>query len=455
MAAPTLTELLAAQSKDQIKAALLADLAGLGFPVTDWNSGGVVRTIIEALCGALARLYVLVASIAGAGFLSTSSGAWLTLVAAEVYQLARNPTTFTQGRLVLTCPASAGPYTITPGQLWFASASGKRFTNTTGGTLSTSSTLAVTIQAEGPGSAYNVPAGTILTMLTPLPGVTCNNPLALGVVSHTGSGSGTVTPSGTPSLNALVLIKIVAGGGVGVATFRYSLDGGLSWFGPIVTGGGVLVINTGMTLAFSGTFVAADIYSFSTSWITSSGNDEEADGPLRSRCQARWPSLGVAPTREVYDLWARTAAPTVVKTISKPSATIPGQVDLYLATAAGATPGAAVTTVANYVAAREPLMLTSNVQSAAPKNVAVQATLYIQSGYQAAALELAEANIEALIAAQDIGPGTVYVSELISALTTPAGVRNVVVALPAADVSLAAGEVAALSPAPVLTVVVV
>jgi hypothetical protein len=183
----------------------------------------------------------------------------------------------------------------------------------------------------------------------------------------------------------------------------------------------VVLAGTGITLAFAGTFVLGDTYTFSTSWISSSGTDEETDEALRARCKARWPSLGVAPTVDVYDLWARTASPTITKTRAVPSPTIPGQVDLYLATAAGVTPGADVTAVADYVAAREPLTMTSNVQSACVGAIAVQATLYVENGRQGTAAVEAEAALEALVAGLDIG-GTLYLSELSAALTTPAGV---------------------------------
>jgi uncharacterized phage protein gp47/JayE len=452
MATPTLAELLAPRTRDQVKTDLLAALQSAGFPVSDWNSGGVARTLVELFALVVAQLYVVLVAITGGGFVTIASGGWLSLVASEVYQLTRNPAAFASGTVRLTCPAASGPFTIAAGQLRFVSASGRRFTNTAGGTLTSGGTLDLAIKAESPGSAYNVPAGTITTMLTPLPGVTCTNPLRLSTVAHAGSGGGTVTPSGTPSVSALVVVKVVTAGVTGVAAFQRSLDGGASWGATTTTGGAVVLAGTGITLAFAGTFVLGDTYTFSTSWISTPGTDEEADEALRARCKARWPSLGVAPTVDVYDLWARTASPTITKTRAVPSPTIPGQVDLYLATAAGVTPGADVTAVADYVAAREPLTMTSNVQSASVGAIAVQATLYVENGRQGTAAVESEAALEALVAGLDIG-GTLYLSELLAALTGPAGVRNVVVALPAADVVLVAGQVGVLSPAPVLTVV--
>src|SRR5438132_13822567 len=111
MAPPTLSSLLAPPSADQVKASLLASLQARGFPVTDWQEGGVARTLVEMVARAVAELYKLVALVAASGFVAFSSGDWLTLVAAEVYGLSRNAATFTQGVVVLTDSASAGPFT--------------------------------------------------------------------------------------------------------------------------------------------------------------------------------------------------------------------------------------------------------------------------------------------------------------------------------------------------------
>src|SRR5579885_3187771 len=98
----SLSDLTTPQTADQIKAQLIAALQDLGFPVTDWFSGGVGRTLLELLAQGLALFSQLIAAIAAGGFVTQASGDWLTLVASDTYQLTRNAATFTAGNVVLT-----------------------------------------------------------------------------------------------------------------------------------------------------------------------------------------------------------------------------------------------------------------------------------------------------------------------------------------------------------------
>jgi uncharacterized phage protein gp47/JayE len=442
----TLEDLTTPETPDQEKAGLLASLQAKLFPVTDWIPGSAGRTIVEAVSKALSDLTSLVSTIAAGGFLGYASGDWLTLLASDIYGLTRNPSAFTKGKVVLTAAATAGPFTIVAGQLFFKSTSGQIYVNTTGGTLSMGGTLTLSVQAQNPGSQGNAPANTVTVLATPLPGVTVNNPVQIGAVAHGGAGSGTTTPTGTPSVNSSVIAKITKSGGTGVGTFQYSTDGGVSFSADqtIVASFTGLVAATGLTLAFAGTFTNGDTYSFNTSWITSSGADQETDDALRSRCQARWPSLGVAPTSNVYDLWARTAAPIVTRTVVRTDPTVAGQVDVVLATPDGPTDGTTVSAVAAYIAQREPVPAISSVQSAAALSVAVTATIYVTSGQQDAATAQATANLQGYFSSIPIG-GTVYLAEIIRYLADAQGVVNVVVTAPVTDTVLSANQVAQLA----------
>jgi uncharacterized phage protein gp47/JayE len=174
----TLAELVTTKTQAEMREALFAELAARGFPVSSWREGDVARTLVEIDAQALADESAVVAAIAKGGLLSEATGGWLTLLAREVYDLERKAAVATQGTVRLTASAEAGPYTIAPGQLWFASASGLRFqsVNTVQLTLEKGGTLDLTVQAESPGAAYNVANGTIAAMVTPLAGVTCANP---------------------------------------------------------------------------------------------------------------------------------------------------------------------------------------------------------------------------------------------------------------------------------------
>jgi uncharacterized phage protein gp47/JayE len=362
---PTLAELTTPTTYETERQALLDALAAKGFPVTSWRAGDVARSLLEIDAQALADFTALRASIAKGGLLHEATGAWLTLLASEVYALTRNAAVATKGTVVLTAAADAGPYTIAPGQLWFTSTGGPRYqsANSNNLTLAKGGTLSLTVQAESPGAAYNVANGTITTLSTPLAGVTCNNP---------------------------------------------------------DPGGG--------------------------SWITTSGVDEESDASLVSRCEARWPESGFGSPSASYDLWARTADATITRTKVVADAAGPngGGVTIYVAGAAGAVGGGAVTAAQTYIDPRAPLGSVPTVTNATNAAVTVTAILFGKSQYQTAATAAATTAIQALIAATPIG-GTIYRAAIFEALMGPEGVENVTIAAPAGDTTLTAAQVATLT----------
>jgi phage-related baseplate assembly protein len=131
----------------------------------------------------------------------------------------------------------------------------------------------------------------------------------------------------------------------------------------------------------------------------------------------------------------------VTRTYERPSPTIPGQADLFLATAAGPADAATVAAVNAFIKPRIPLTSTLSVASASPVTVTAKARLFIRSGYEQLALAQASSNLNAYLLSVSIG-GTVYLSDLIAALQQPAGVRNVVLDSPTADVVLGETQVA-------------
>ena len=152
-------------------------------PSTSWQPGSVPLTLVENDAAIMEDVYRLVGAVAAGGLLDTAAGPWLDLLASNVYQLTRTAAVSTLGVVTLTDAASAGPFTITDGQLWFAALSGLRYTNVGTYTLTRGGSLpSMVVKAERPGAAYNVGNNTITTLVTSLPGVTVNNP-------NPGSGS--------------------------------------------------------------------------------------------------------------------------------------------------------------------------------------------------------------------------------------------------------------------------
>lgn len=121
-------------------------------------------------------------------------------------------------------------------------------------------------------AATYLPAGTGLTLtFSSGPGnFVAGDTYSATSVVHGPTGTGTVVPSGTPVATSAssrgsyrVIVQIVLGGAVATATFKYSLDGGVTYnTGTITTAATVVLTGTGITLTFSGTFTAADFYEF-------------------------------------------------------------------------------------------------------------------------------------------------------------------------------------------------
>lgn len=160
------------------------------FPISSWGAGGAGRTLVEVEAQALTDFGQALPQIA-AGMLLDSflnprtppiPDAWMDLLGVNRYGLTRNPAVATQGNVQIVDSASAGPFTITTGQLTFASSSGVLFTNTAGGTLAKGGLLVLPVAATTAGASGNVGLNSITSIVGgTLPGVTVSNPGTAGV----------------------------------------------------------------------------------------------------------------------------------------------------------------------------------------------------------------------------------------------------------------------------------
>lgn len=330
-------------------------------PVTAWQPGSTPLTLVENDAATLEDLYDLVSLIAAGGFTSTARGPWLDLLAKEFFNLERIAGVVARGYVVLTDVAGAGPFNIVDGQLWFLSASGLRFQSEGAFTIPASDSVQVLVRAEGIGAQYNVANGSITTFVTPLPGVTVSNP--------------------------------DAGGG---------------------------------------------------SWQTVQGASEESDELLAQRCIARWPELGAGQPNDAYALWARTADASIKRVKVRTSTTVAGRVELFLAGESGPAGAPAVAAADAYIQPRVMAPATALIQAATAFPYTVTATVYVKAGFEAQAAVDCARLLDEYNASIDVG-GAGYVSAIIEALMTPAGVRNVVVTTPAADFTLTPTQVAVLT----------
>jgi uncharacterized phage protein gp47/JayE len=184
----TLDDLLAPDEEDDVLTFFLTQLAAEGFPVTDWETGGVGYTLARVDARSMADALQTVRAIAKGGLVGLAEGAWFTLLAASHYGLTRNAAVFAEAKVRLTRSVAGGPTVIAAGQLWITTTDGRRYNNTTGGTLGAvvNDTLDLTFKAESPGIDYNLVLSppTPLAFVTPLVGVAV-------AVQETAASSGT------------------------------------------------------------------------------------------------------------------------------------------------------------------------------------------------------------------------------------------------------------------------
>ena len=155
------------------------DLAqAIGLPVTSWRAGDPTRSLYQYLAEVLATLEGSRAEFIKAGFLSTASGDWLTVLASDVYGVDRREATYSTPSVVLH-NAGGGQYPIDPGELTLKStATGATFHNTSGGLLVGGASITLTLTADSPGSVGTVVANEIDALVTTLLGVTVSSSTA-------------------------------------------------------------------------------------------------------------------------------------------------------------------------------------------------------------------------------------------------------------------------------------
>lgn len=434
MADLTPTDIMAPPTSDQIKQRLIEGLQAIpGFPVDDYASGGVTRTIVELERVADESLFQqALPAMLGSAAVELASPPWLSMDAIQLYSRPRLPAVIAVQNLTLTCDGSHGPYTITAGQLLFQGATGHRWSNITGGTLPTSGSLTIQIMAEGPGALFNDPAGTIKTLLIPVAGVTAVNVASdFGAITVGAQSPGTIAASRTAALvaptPATFIIRIDASGQVSAGAWSYSVDGGRTFVSAGIITATDLLLATG---SLSGTrvtftnhgsatpsFVVGDLFYFSTpgtSFVTV-GKDEEADAALIARCEARWPDLEAVPTQSRYAKWAKAASTEVTRVRLEEDAVYLGRLYVTLAGVAGAVSGGAVSAVQSYIDPRAPIGRIIVARNSSARQITGAGTVQVAAAKLVAVQLLAQTLWQAVLFAADIGQ-VVRVADLVRAV---------------------------------------
>lgn len=377
MGAPfTLSQLLQAQTLDEVKVQFLALLQAGGFPaITEWagEPTGTEMTFVQMVCRALNQLAgsaapedQRIASVAAGRFLAWAKGGWLDLLGENFYLLTRGApsrTTF-QMTLVATANAPANQFLVTGGvgDIWLVGPSGKRYNSTTAGNLEPGGEVQIGFQAEDVGSAFNDdPSHVTLQLVTGFAGVTLS-PTAgdFSIVTTSGSSTGRLQPERTdPDVKPLphrFAVQVLTDGEPGVATWALQVDGGP--FVPQETLQPNNTLSDGTSFqAIAGqapSFVAGDVFLFSTPGTPNyvQGDDEETDDAYATRCSYRWPAQSLNVMDGKVKLWVKKAYPAANRIQVQPDTVTPGRFIVTLADSHGSVDQTALDVVEAYVKPR-------------------------------------------------------------------------------------------------------
>jgi phage-related baseplate assembly protein len=378
----SLTDLFKAETRDEVLATLLAIGASLQLKVTAWQPGQVVRTILTITAQKLADNRVLEVVAAEGGLLDYATEGWLTLLARSLYRIERLLAKAATGDSLSFTNNSGQVQNFAVGELIVAHAvTGKTYRNTAALSIANGATqTGIVLLADEVGTASDAGPGMITTLVSTRVGCTVTN-------------------------------------------------------------------------------VASVL-----------GADDETDDAIRARCRAKLGALSPNGPKEAYHFVATTPAlddGTVLSGTSVPiTRTQPslnattGVLTLYLATASGAPTAPDVALVqAAFDKWAEPWGTTSVAAAATEVTVPVTCQIWVQKP------NLTEAQIKSKVSAAlaayfktiPIGgfviqpdPGKVFVGSLETELakslpnTNDGNIIKVAVTLPAADVTMTAGQVAVL-----------
>jgi uncharacterized phage protein gp47/JayE len=180
MATVSLASLLIQETKAALYAKGLQVASALGVPVTSWSPGDPTRSLYHYLAEVLATLEGVIALFVASGFLDSATGAWLTLLAKQVFNVDRVDATFAGCPVTLT-NAKGGRYDVAIHEVVVKnSTTGALYWNTEAGTIPSGPAASVTLdfEAQEAGSDSSAAATEIDEMVTVYPGVTCSNATA-------------------------------------------------------------------------------------------------------------------------------------------------------------------------------------------------------------------------------------------------------------------------------------
>lgn len=228
-------------------------------------------------------------------------------------------------------------------------------------------------------------------------------------------------------------------------------DVGVSYNVPVGAVSQLLTVLPGVT-------VTSPAIGSTGTWLTRQGTNPETQGELRNRCRNRWGTLGAGGPPRGYAFWATEASAEVTRVQTKPSTTLAGAVNVYLAGPSGPVSPGVVATVQAALEKVAPTTVVPVAVAASAATVTLTGNVRVRAGLLSTAQSVAEFNLAVLFAALDIGgdtsggePGILDRDALVAAIRpqdstgrSTTGVIDLDLTLPATDLSFTEGQVAVL-----------
>lgn len=170
-------DIIKVPTRDEFVDKFVALLRLATFPVASWHSGSFQKHFVETESTMFADLSALIRNVAKGGMIRSAAeigDEWVDLCAADFFDEVRKPAVYTQGKWRLVDAEGIGPITIQPGSFWVANADKTfRYVNVDPApvVLPLDGSATLTLQAERPGSQWNVGVGALTELLTPQPGL--------------------------------------------------------------------------------------------------------------------------------------------------------------------------------------------------------------------------------------------------------------------------------------------
>ncbi len=170
-----LDKIIPVPDEDNLEEEIKIDLASEGFKINNFQSGGVFKTILRIFIKIYVELLKLARNVLKNSTLDGAENEWLDLKAAD-YTKVRKLAEKTQGNLTLSRLAAGEQITIPKGYVFKTAPDSAglelSYINQEDKVmLSTETSIEILVEAEEPGSIYNVPSGQITKSLIHIEGV--------------------------------------------------------------------------------------------------------------------------------------------------------------------------------------------------------------------------------------------------------------------------------------------